>query len=256
MSTNHYLIERWRKCNLESPPYLFPDDTPEIIDRFSKLFLSFDEYTASPEFGASSDISLQTGLLPMPYAGDITKATIFILMLNPGLSPVNYFAEQIPDFRQAHIQNLMQKDLNENYPFIFLDPHFAWHSGFGYWQRKFHAIIRLIAKKEGIRYQEAMRQLSQRLACLELVPYRSKSFGARLLLNKLPSAQAMLSYVNEIVLPKVEADKAIIIATRSVKNWMLPVHKNIVIYEGGETRSAHLTPASRGGKAIALQLGL
>ena len=255
MSINHHLIERWRECNLESPPYLFPDDKPEIFRSIAETHRNFEEYTASLEFGSSS-AKLHIGLLPIPYVGDLEKASIFILMLNPGLSPGDYYAEQNPEFRQAHIQNLQQRTMNEKFPFIFLDPRFAWHPGFMYWQKKFDAIIKALSKQSGVTYQQAMSKLSQRLACLELLPYHSRSFGAGVLLNKLPSAKAMLAYVNEIVLPKVEADKAIIIATRSVKNWRLPVHKNIVIYEGGETRSAHLTPSSRGGKAIVLHFGL
>lgn len=257
MSINHHLIERWRECNLESPPYLFPDDEPEIINGIAKTYRGFDEYTASFEFGASSDTNLHTGLIPLPYIGNLSQASIFVLMLNPGLSPGDYYAEQHnPEFRQAHIQNLQQRNANDKYPFIFLDPRFAWHPGFVYWQKKFHAIIEALAKQSGTTYQQAMSQLSQRLACLELIPYHSKSFRAGALLNNLPSAQAMLAFVHEILLPKAEDDKAIIIATRSVKNWRLPKHKNIIIYEGGETRSAHLTLTSRGGKAFALHFGL
>src|SRR5688572_28264578 len=100
MSTNHYLIERWRECNLESPPYLFPDDKPEIINRVAQTYQSFDEYTASIEFEASS-AKLHIGLLPNPYTGNLAKASIFILMLNPGLSPGDYYAEQNLEFRQA-----------------------------------------------------------------------------------------------------------------------------------------------------------
>jgi hypothetical protein len=107
-----------------------------------------------------------------------------------------------------------------------------------------------------VSYQNAMSILSKKLACLELIPYHSKSFGAGSLLNKLPSVKVMRSYVQDIVIPRAKADKAIIIATRQVKMWQLPEHKNIVMYEGGETRSAHLTISSRGGQAIAKNLGL
>jgi hypothetical protein len=59
-----------------------------------------------------------------------------------------------------------------------------------------------------------------------------------------------------VLVPKAVDDKAVIIVTRQVKMWNLPEHRNIVIYEGGETRSAHLTLTSRGGQAIAKHLGL
>jgi len=101
-----------------------------------------------------------------------------------------------------------------------------------------------------------LRHLAHNVACLELLSYHSKSFGTGALLNSLPSAQAMLAFVHKILLPKAKDNEATIIVTRSVKNWRLPKHKNIVIYESGETRSAHLTRKSRGGEAIAKRLGL
>jgi hypothetical protein len=257
MSKHHSLIEGWRKCNLESPPYVFPDDET-YLSRFSvsKIYCSFDEYVASPEFGVF-DINLHLGLLPIPFAGNLETASIFILMLNPGLSAGDYFAEQkVMEFRNAHIRSLRQENADDEFPFIFLNPAFAWHPGFGYWQKKFHNVIDEIRKQYGISYQNAMSILSKKLACLELLPYHSKSFGVGSLLNQLPSVKVMRNYVQDVVVPKVMADKAIAIATRQVKMWQLPEHRNIVVYEGGETRSAHLTISSRGGQAIAKKLGL
>ncbi|MCC7188748.1 MAG: hypothetical protein IT312_08405 [Anaerolineales bacterium] len=257
MSKHHNLIEGWRNCNLDSLPYLFPDDEKHFSGfSDSKTYHTFDEYVASPEFGVP-DINLHLGLLPIPFAGNLEKASIFILMLNPGLSAGDYFAEQVvAEFRNAHIRSLRQENADDEFPFIFLNPDFAWHPGFGYWQKKFHNIIDEIRKQSKVTYQQAMSILSKRLACLELMPYHSKTFGAGSLLKKLPSVKIMRNYVQEVVIPKTRTDKAIIIATRQVKMWQLPEHKNIVMYEGGETRSAHLTISSRGGQAIAKNLGL
>jgi hypothetical protein len=254
---SHDLISGWRNCNLVSPPYLFPDDVPQIASGDFKVFQSFDEYVASKEFGLSSDTSLHTGLLPVPFVGDLEKASIFVLMLNPGLSAGDYFAEQYkPEFRNAHIRNLRQENGNDEYPFFCLNPQFAWHPGFGYWHKKFDKTIREIAKQSEITYQEAMGKLAKNLVCLELLPYHSKSFGSGRLLKFLPSVKVMLNFVHEVLLPKVKDGKVIIVATRSVNNWQLPKHENIISYEGGETRSAHLTLKSRGGEAIANHLGL
>jgi hypothetical protein len=256
MNIHHSLIEGWRKCDLRSPPFLFPDDEKYLLGfPYSKTYHSFTEYIASPEFGVS-DVNLQLGLLPVPFAGNLENATIFILMLNPGLSPGDYFAEQVKDFRDAHIRSLRQENEKDDYPFIMLNPEFAWHPGFGYWQRKFHNIVGELRKQHKISYQQALSKFSKSLACLELLPYHSKSFGVGSLLNKLPSVKIMRNYVQDVLIPKAMDDKLIIIATRQVKMWQLPAHKNIVIYEGGETRSAHLTITSRGGQAISKHLGL
>jgi hypothetical protein len=257
MALSHDLISCWRSCNLTAPPYLFPDDVSRMANSDFKVFQSFDGYVASKEFGLSSDTSLHAGLLPLPFVGNLENASVFILMLNPGLSAGDYFAEQnSPEFRNTCIRNLRQENGNDDYPFVFLNPQFAWHPGFGYWHKKLDDIIEKLARQSGMAYQEAMSKLAKNLTCLELIPYHSKSFGSAPLLNILPSVSVMLSFVHEILIPKAEDDKVVIIATRSVKNWRLPEHENIITYEGGETRSAHLSLTSRGGVAIANRLGL
>ncbi len=169
MSKYHSLVEGWRKCNLESPPYLFLGDEKHLswfLD--TKIYCSFEEYVTSPEFGVS-DTKLHLGLLPLPFAGNLEAASIFILMLNPGLSAGDYFAEQkVLEFKNAHIRSLRQENADDDFPFIFLNPDFAWHPGFGYWQKKFHNLIDEIRKKHQISYQNAMRILSKKLACLDL----------------------------------------------------------------------------------------
>lgn len=59
-----------------------------------------------------------------------------------------------------------------------------------------------------------------------------------------------------VVVPRAHSGEAVIVATGSGAAWNLPQHENIVVYENPETRSAHLTPASRGGALIARQLGV
>jgi len=59
------------------------------------------------------------------------------------------------------------------------------------------------------------------------------------------------------LIPKAENDQAIIVVARGKRNWDLPRHKNILVYDRkGEARAARLSLKSRGGKAIANQLGL
>lgn len=182
---------------------------------------------------------------------------MFILMLNPGLSYGDYFAEHhVEPFRQALIRNLRQDNEDDEYPFMFLNPQFAWHPGFTYWQRKVHGVVNALANRAETTYQQALSRVARSLACLELVPYHSRCFGASSLPRLLPSANAMVEYVEDVLIPRAKKGDVTIVATRSRDNWKLPEHENIVIYEGAETRAAHLTLDSRGGKAIARQLGL
>lgn len=101
-----------------------------------------------------------------------------------------------------------------------------------------------------------MSQLSQSLACLQILPYHSKSFRPGAPLKKLPSFQVMFAYVRDVLIPKARGGKVTIIATRGIKYWRLPDHGNIVAYQSYESRNASLSLKSRGGKAIAQHFGL
>ena len=252
------LIEGWRNLEIDKAPYLFDGDEQVITSASVKtcLFKTVDEYIENLNFGRVDDKCFHLGLLPVPYVGNLQKSSVFILMLNPGFSLADYFEQNILDFKKYYKQNLYQENSDAEYPFLFLNPHLAWHPGFAYWHRKFSNILNELVKNKGISYLEALKLLSQNVACLELVPYHSKSFGAYSLTNKLPSIQAMLDFVHHVLLPKVKRDKAVIIVTRSGKFWDLPNHDNIIVYLKAEAQGAHLTIKSRGGKAIAKQIGL
>ncbi len=256
---HHQLIQLWQKCSLDTPPFILPEDIAIIPSQNLSEYDSFDEYISIPTFGQKKDTSLHVCLLPIPYVGNLQNASVFILMLNPGLSPSDYFAEHaVEQYREAHVRNLRQENIKDEFPFFILDPRFAGHPGFEYWQGKFDNIAQALAEKKKITYREALRHLAQNVACLELMPYHSKSFGSGSLLKQLPSASVMCKYVKEILVPKARSNKAIIVVTRGVRNWDLSKdeHENIVVYKGGEPRAAHLTLKSRGGKAIATRLGL
>jgi hypothetical protein len=196
--------------------------------------------------------------------GDLRNASIFILMLNPGLSPGDYFAEQNwPSWREAVVNNLRQEELDEEYPFLGLYPRFAWHPGFGYWNKKFRSIAIEIGEQQSVSYREALGRISRRVAGLELVPYHSKSYGGRSLLRKLPSRNIILRYVHNTLAPKADKGQALIIVIRGAKSWGLHEKKDnqnrqtIFVYQGSEARSASLSlNKSRGGPAIARWLGL
>ena len=88
------------------------------------------------------------------------------------------------------------------------------------------------------------------------MPYHSRKFGSESLIENLRSVEIMRSFVNDYLLPKAQNNKATIIVTRKAKIWGLTKSKNVIVYNKNEARSAHLTPNSKGGKAILRNLGL
>jgi hypothetical protein len=248
------LISYWKDCPLESPPYVPIADRKYLPAINDKPISSFQEYISSESFGFKNDKSFHYGLLPGPYTGNLSSAKVFILMLNPGLSNGDYHAEyEVNGFRSELMRNLHQENASTEYPFLFLNPQYAWHPGFAYWQSKFDDILRTISHRFSNSYQKALRFLSQNLACLELIAYHSRSHK-RIPPAKLPtSTRLMLEFVHNEVVPLAKADQVSIVLTRGIADWGIAVEKgttSIIQYNGFEARAAYLTITSRGGAEI------
>ena len=197
-------------------------------------------------------------LLPVPYAGDLKKADIIILLLNPGLGASDYWGEfSVPAYRER-IEKTLRQDLSgAEYPFCYLDPEICWSGGFRYWEKKFHPLLSIIAKEKfNGRYLDALRHFSTRLATVELVPYHSPTFDAHSLVEKLPSVKQIQRFVRENLLPDVGAGKKSLIVTRRAKDWGMPVSPHVIVYQGWETRGANFGPTSSGGRAILKRYGI
>jgi hypothetical protein len=257
------LINFWRGCELAAPPFAHPDDLSILRQRGARLIdtdlVNFDTFIAGPRFGDFNDHRLHLSLLPIPYGGDLAHAEIVILLLNPGFSYIDYWAEyKRPEFRQRRIDSLRQSFEGVDFPFLELDPQFCWHGGFVWWEKKLRDVITAIADKKFNRcYLEALRDLSRKLASIELVPYHSPSFRAHALIDQLPSVRMAQKFVHESLVPAANAGDRTLIVTRQAKGWGLPADtKNLIIYKGGATRGASLSPKSQGGKAILRRYGI
>jgi hypothetical protein len=219
---------------------------------------SWREAWQAGDFCSSSDTRLHLGLLPQPFFGDVRRASIYILLLNPGLGPSDYYGEyEVPEYRATLAANLKQKLGKGATPFLFLDPRFAWHGGFNWWNGKLAQVIARLASAQGVSLADARSQMASVLASIELLPYHSSSFrdGGGWLRN-LQSVDLARRFVAEFVLPRVRRSEAIVIVTRKVAEWKLPEQPGVVTYDAGEARGAHLTPESRGGRAILRRLGV
>jgi hypothetical protein len=70
--------------------------------------VSFDRFIKSGRFDPK-DQDFHFALLPVPYLGNLAKADIFILLLNPGFASVDYYCEsENRAFKKALQQNLAQ----------------------------------------------------------------------------------------------------------------------------------------------------
>jgi hypothetical protein len=218
------LIEFWRQFNPELPPFAHPDDIP-VLKRNARWLIAddpvdFDSYVASSRFGAE-DNRLHLSLLPVPYVGDLENAEIVILLLNPGFESSGYWAEsKIPQFRAALKTNLRQDFNGIEFPFMCLDPQFCWHGGFLWWEGKLRSVIQEIARHrfKGV-FLDALHSLSGKLACVELIPYHSSSFGDHKLIDYLPSVQRIRKCVSQSLISDAATGKRTLIVTRQAKAW-------------------------------------
>lgn len=246
----HPLLYAWSQFDADRPPLVLPGD--EAIFNETDLFCRFsgwDDFVAHPEFGAPGNSQLHLDLLPIPFIGNLRSASVFLLMLNPGFGPPDYFGEyKVAEYRTALIENLRQSPSNS---FLFLDPRFSWHGGYAYWHAKLRSIIVSFAGEVGIHYGRARQFLQSRVAAIELSPYHSVNFTLPgRVLNTLRSVQLAKAFVQEELLPRARSGDCLLVVTRAVGNWRLPSHENVIAYTPTEARGAHLGRKSRGGAAI------
>jgi len=249
------LLSNWRNLDLTNPPYVLSEDQrvfKKANTPFS-FFPSFTDWHTHKDFGQRQSHEFQTGLLPIPYFGDLRKARIFLLTLNPGFDHSDIHAETVsPELRRDLIKNLHQSDLDPQYPSVFLNPKYSWHGGFIYWAKKLQGILSLIQKANGFTYRDSLAFLAKNIAVLEAVPYHSIEFkGSNNLLENLQSSRAIKEFVNDLLSHRAASQEALIIVLRKNSFWGLKESSNVVIYGQGEARGSSLTPNSRGGKAMA-----
>jgi hypothetical protein len=251
------LVRFWNECDLRKPPFIHPADL-SIAKAYPKLFdtqvRNLRGFIHGKRFGDFRDNRFHLSLIPSPYGGRLDTADIFILLLNPGFGISDYHVD--PVSRRWKKRVIRQKLARAKFPFASLNPNLCWRPGFMWWEKKLRSVIRrIVAEKFDGSYLDAMRNLSQRLACIELVPYHSASFNANKLVKVLPSARAARDFVYKTLLPKARRGKVTLIVTRKVKEWGLP-KAHVVTYTGGHTRGAHMSVGSMGGKAILKRYGI
>lgn len=217
---------------------------------------SWREAYRARDFCEPGDKRVHLGLIPQPFCGDVRRASVYILLLNPGLGPQDYYGEyEVQAYRKALLANLRQEWPRGVMPFTFLDPRFAWHGGFEWWHGKLAGVIQRLATAWDVPFSVARAELGARLASIELFPYHSTDSGglARWLRDgaqSLSSVSMARTFVSKHVLSSVRRGKALVIVTRKAKAWDLRRDPGIVVYSAAQARGAHLTPESTGGKAI------
>lgn len=164
---------------------------------------TFEDYVDAGGLDPANERVLQTGLIPQPYVGDLASASIVFLLRNPGLRAGDFIDEQNIAYRQALVDNLKQAS-NRAFPFIFLDPQFAWTGGGEWWRRKLSPLLKRVQRrsmenraKSVMPYTDAMKIVSRQIAAIELVGYHSQ-WSEVSKWTSLPSRRAAQTYVEQL----------------------------------------------------------
>lgn len=258
------LITEWRqwakKKYPDGPPYVLDADWQAVKKLKSKGQAihhtcrreAVDE-ERSPDV-AHQHNRLHIGLIPQPFVGDLEKASIFLLMSNPGFRPADYFEYDDRDLQQTLLTTLRQAFPDGNLRFWPLDPRFAEHSGFCYWYEKLLGVIAELANAKGVTLAEARDCLASKLAVIQLLPYHSAKAPKWKALESLHSRKLAMNFVKQLVQKK----KVTIVVPRGEEPWRncltsVESHANVVY---GTSRAVSLRPGTLGGNAILKQLGV
>lgn len=247
----HDFLKVWSRFHPRPGRNYLAEDEEFLLERRASVS-SWREFIERGQFG-TDDGKLHLSLIPQPFMGNVDTAPVVILMLNPGLSPIDYFSEaHIRNYRRALIANLHLGFKHSRFPNLFLNPEFAWHTGFKYWHDRLGWLVDCFVNPDTRSRIDALSHLSKSIAMVQLVPYHSSvnKLSERVISN-LESVRLARCYVKHVLLPRTSA---LLIVARGKRYW--EIHdkaiqgKHVLVYEGSEARGAFLTSNSRGGKAI------
>jgi len=192
-----------------------------------------------------------TPLTPYPYAGDLRSARVWILMRNPGVGPNDYKEEKRHDFRSLLTNNLNQEF--GDYPFLHLSPNLAGTDASNYWWRKrnFRELSKQLGGQLGTTSEEARKQIAQRVAILELCPYRKETFDQRM--ADIPSAKLARAALSEALREAKETGNRAFVTPWSPHAWPINgfLHEPFVRNHLGRTFTFRQGAVSGFGEVIA-----
>ena len=259
------LVTFWRK--FEPKPgqlNVHPEDLDWLREQegkpFNQAHESFPQFIHGTRFGNEEDAIPHLSLLPSPFHGDLNRADIFILLMNPGFSASDYYADQDPSFRSHTIANLRQRGINPKFPYFSLNPEFVWSGAFQWIESRMRPILHAIQEKHCCSYYDALSTLSRRLAVVELFPYHSANGRAipSGVWKELPSVKQAKTFVSEELLKP--GSNYLVVLARSHEKWDLPKRRISNLVECAKGRGITFNPKLIGekasaGKAILAKLG-
>lgn len=230
----------WRRMEFSSGgPYVHPDDEKYLTARDREI--------------------MKLNLLPIPVNGNLRSADVVILLLNPGFGDADAEWSNSYEIKLAsEWATLHQRDWPTEYPLFDLNPALVDSGGAKYWAGPLgrmkgklgHLAHALAAQKDHDHdHTHIRKELSNRIAVVQRVAYRSKSFRN---LPLLKSSEESFRLAKALI---TEGEKLVVIPY-GIQHWGYANPKQterLVVYNHG-LRSAHIAPTSAGYHAVVERL--
>ncbi len=172
----------------QHPPYVLPEDAAVF---------------ANPKF---KNEGYRLDAFPDPFIGNLDRATVVFLSLNPGFEDDDINVNLQNDFFISESRKNLTHE--SNIPFLYLADEMKHTHGYGWW----HDLLDKSVREEKLSYET----LSKKIMIIEYMPYHSVTYTPNRLL--LPSQH----YNFDLVRKAIKLGKHIVIM-RSVKAWLKAV---------------------------------
>lgn len=217
-----------------------------------------DDASEETKKAAEEKYKLQLSVYPQHFVGNIDKAKIIILSLNPGYSTEYYEAyKNRINKNGTKYEQTIKENLEMKRPF-FHAFELANESDLGYWGNKMKCWVEGYDKKDNEELIESLKKITKDIALAEFFPYHSISYNDmydklgkgtspnsnRKIKDYLPTQKFLFEKIKKRIDDK--NDEVIIILTRSFAKWYEAIeglrdYKHC--YEVNNTRNFSLNPA-------------
>ena len=138
---------------------------------------------------------------PVPWVGNLLKAKVIVVMLNPGMSKLSQQVNDEKLERPFLVRNLSQK---KNPALFYLNPKLKETGGGIYWRRRFKSFV----EKYYDNLEDGYADIARRVCIVQLIAYHSQKDPSSIR-SKLPSARIMREWILEEV--KIKRRKVLVI---------------------------------------------
>lgn len=217
-----------------------------------------DDANEETKKAAKEKYKLRLNVYPQHFIGDIDKAKIIILSLNPGYNTEYYDAyKKRINKNGTKYEQIIKENLEMKRP-SFHAFELANESDLGYWGNKMKCWVEDYDKKDNKKIVESLKKITEDIALAEFFPYHSMTYNDmydklgegtspnsnRKIKDYLPTQKFLFEKIKKRIDDK--NDEVIIILTRSFAKWYEAIeglrdYKHC--YEVNNTRNFSLNPA-------------